>query len=91
MKAILIATVAAFGLSGFAFAGEGTNPTIMTDAQMDQVVAGESRKVVIVNTGEGVILLTNGNSNFPPPTVILLEDGEFIQVPNQTALDVGQP
>jgi hypothetical protein len=73
MKAVLIATVAAFGLSGFALAGEGAKPTIMTDEQMAQIVAGKPAPApgaIDVITGEGVTLLTNVTpSDFPPPVV----------------------
>ncbi len=40
MRTFLLATVAAMGMTGIAIAGEAKGPTVMTDAQMEQIVAG---------------------------------------------------
>jgi hypothetical protein len=42
MKSSVVAlmTLAVFGLSGAAFAGQATKPAAMTDAEMDKVTAG---------------------------------------------------
>ena len=40
MRTIIVAAVAAMGMTGIAIADEAKGPTVMTDAQMDTVVAG---------------------------------------------------
>ncbi|MCH8168765.1 MAG: hypothetical protein IID49_03195 [Proteobacteria bacterium] len=40
MRTLIVAAVAAMGMTGIAIAGEAKGPTVLTDAQMDLVVAG---------------------------------------------------
>ena len=40
MRTLIVAAVAAMGMTGLAIADEAKGPTVMTDAQMDTVVAG---------------------------------------------------
>ncbi len=41
MKTLFVAAVAAISMTGLAIAGEAKGPAVMTDAQMDLVVAGD--------------------------------------------------
>ena len=40
MRTLIVAAVTAMGMTGLAIADEAKGPAVMTDAQMDQVVAG---------------------------------------------------
>jgi len=40
MKTLLVTAIAVIGMTGIAIADEAKGPTVMTDAQMDTVVAG---------------------------------------------------
>ncbi len=52
MRTLIVAAVAAMGMTGIALADEAKGPVVMTDAQMDLVVAGD-------------LSLPNGNIVFP--------------------------
>jgi hypothetical protein len=43
MRTLIIAAVASMGMAGIALADEAKGPAVMTDAQMDSVVAGAGR------------------------------------------------
>jgi hypothetical protein len=40
MRTLIVAAVAVMGMTGIAIADEAKGPAVMTDAQMDKVVAG---------------------------------------------------
>ena len=66
---LALATLAAIGLSGAAFAGEATHPAkAMSDSELDKVTAGD------ILTSNTAIDLTNGNAPF-----------NFIRVPDQVS------
>lgn len=41
MRTLIVAAVAAMGMTGLAIADEAKGPAVMTDAQMDLIVAGD--------------------------------------------------
>ena len=63
MKLLILTTAAAMALTGAAFAESAKAPTMMTDAEMDRVVAGAYKEVITPGTYR---YGTTGNSQEPP-------------------------
>jgi hypothetical protein len=82
MKGLFVATVAALAVSSAAFA-DGRKPTKMTEAQLDQVVAGQ------IQIGSGLVTVQVGDVTVDVPVRVLNNsvNNNTVQIP--VAANVG--
>lgn len=75
MRTLIVAAVAAMGMTGIAIADEAKGPAVMTDAQMDLVVAGFTinGKTILtfeITAGDPLMIIVAGGQATVLPDVV---------------------